>query len=144
MSTNEIPAAGVPITLDKRVEATSQEPARGKDYYASCTKAKKNAIDYEWPAYMARNPATLMANGRGQRCQRKDITADFADPAPAKALINTSMKFGMSKESPFTSQHTEMHPSTKAFGKRYVASLQAQMMPREMQDKVANLYDTNL
>jgi hypothetical protein len=96
-----------------------------------CKSAKKNAISYDWPTCFASNSNTMMANSIGQLSLKKDVTPSFFDRPPPRLAVNTSMKYGMSKETPFAKSWTELHPGTKANGRRYVASLQNQMMNKE-------------
>ena len=119
MSSHLLPAAGIKTTLDSSISLTSV----GSDKPTANLRAKKNAISYEWPAYLAKNPHLLVANAKGQLSLLQDNKPDLAKKSPPKTLINTKMKFGMSKESPFTTKYTEAHPLTQAFGDKYVASL---------------------
>ena len=83
------------------------------------TKLIRNALCTDWPGYFLGNKDIVMINSSGQMAQVKDaknnvsFAPENSKPKGGKPL-KTTLKVGMSKDSPFhTTGYTKVHPSTK-------------------------------
>ena len=85
-------------------------------------KLKRNAICTDWPGYFLKCPNTLIINSKGVMTLSKNsignpefaskVVENCSSPGGGKP-IKTKLKYGMSKDTPFETPYTEMHPSTK-------------------------------
>lgn len=78
----------------------------------------KNAVSAEQPCYFLTNKNAIVRNSSNQFAQIKDVMSSRAfrpqncNYSPGKEMKPT-MRYGLSKDSPFHTVYTKHHPSTK-------------------------------
>jgi hypothetical protein len=78
-----------------------------------------NTVTVEWPDYLIRNPYTAIRDNSNKVSLRlkRDLSKEQPHHKIAKT-INVNSKFGMSRDTPFETKHTEIYATSKGIMNR--------------------------
>lgn len=73
-----------------------------------------NTVTVEWPDYLIRSPYTAVRDINDKVALRlgRDLSKEQPKPKIVKT-INSNLKFGLSRDTPFETKYTEIYASSK-------------------------------